>query len=98
MCYKDYSPAAVLPDVLYYHSDTDWIFPKAMLLVKHFQHLMLNHWVLSVQPTDKALEGTCFANTKQKEGVFKNRGPTINSLHKYVFTVHQRRHFANSQD
>lgn len=92
MCYKDHSSAAVLPVELYYHADTNWIFSKAMLSAKHFQHLMLNHWVLTVEPIDKAFERACFANTNQKEIVFKNRGPTINSLHKYVFMVRQRRH------
>lgn len=65
---------------------------KQIFSAKQFQHLMLNHWVLTVEPTDKAFEGACFANTKQKDIFFKNRGPTINSLHKYVFTAHQREH------
>lgn len=91
-CYKDHSSAAVLPTVLYYHADTDWIFSKAILWAEHFQQLMLNHWVLTVEPTDKAFEGACFANTNQKQVFFKNGGPTINSLHKYVFMMHQRRH------
>lgn len=67
-CYKDHSSAAVLPIVLYYHADR--IFSKAILSAKYFQHLMLNHWVLTAKPTDKAFQGACFANINQEEVYF----------------------------
>lgn len=92
MCHKDPSSAAGPPIVLYYHADTNWIFSKAILSAKYFQRLMLNHWVLIVEPTDKAFEGAWFANTNEDKIVFKNSGPAINSLHKYVFMVPQKRH------
>lgn len=82
------SSAAVLPGVFYYHANT----VSGSSQNPFFQHLMLNHWGLTVEPTDKASEGACFANTNQKEVFFKNRGPTIKSLHKYVFMVFQRKH------
>lgn len=85
MCHKDPSSAAGPPIVLYYHADTDWIFSKAILSAKYFQHLMLNHWVLIAEPTDKAFEGAWFANTNEDQIVFKNSGPTINSLHKCIY-------------
>lgn len=92
MCHKDPSSAAGPPIVLYYHADTDWTFSKAILSAKYFQRLMLNHWVLIAEPTDKAFQGAWFANTNEDKIVFKNSGPTINSLHKYVFMVPQKRH------
>lgn len=41
----------------------------------------------------QSIWGGTFCHTKsQKDIFFKTRGPTINSLYKYVFMVHQRRH------
>lgn len=89
--YKDHATAA-LPIVVHQNANTDWICSKVILSAQHFQHLMLNHWVLTAEPIDKVFEGTYFATKNQKDIFFKTRGPTTNSLYKYVFTAHQRRH------
>lgn len=55
-----------LQPLFYYHANT----VSGSSQKPFFQHLMLNHWGLTVEPTDKASEGACFANTNQKEIFF----------------------------
>lgn len=61
VCYKD-PTAAALP----VNANTDWICSKVILAAQHYQHPMLNHWVLAAEPTHKVFEGAYFAAKKPK--------------------------------
>lgn len=69
MHYKDH-PAAALPIVVHQNATTAWICSKVILSAQHFKHLMLNHWVLTAEPTDKVFEGEHFATLKAKRTYF----------------------------
>lgn len=69
MPYKDHT-AAALPIVVHQNATTAWICSKVILSAQHCEHLMLNHWVLTAEPTHEVFEGAHFATLKAKRTYF----------------------------